>query len=603
MTAAPSPSFQSNLSYSNKSSHTLRLNIMSSVSSGQTNSRQGKRAACDRCRAQKLRCMPGDSDSSGKCERCAKAKVDICSFGVPKPTGRPPVTARPPRLTYQNTSQKTVLCETMFLPRPSNHMIDRSPPVYQDSTSQSSHAQASLSGHVSYSLGHGNQDPVNTQYAASPLNNDMVKEWAGILPTPQSNTHQPHPQLSTFEHINNGLVDTSISPDLMNLEMLSSGSDWTLPTGQDPSWACLTHQMPPESRFEPSMCHQPHLASATILDRYREITQKDHEMVERGIGPATGSSTPSHEQGMPGSSNTDHVIVKERNAPGDFAATQRHCMQQLSELNMALYELVESSDCLQRHMDASSTIQPFPCGFAGRVLQNSECYLALLRSYQNDVSGVESECASPYDVYSSTSTDDIFFWETGNKPPPSNPNINLISSSFGRHERASHSIDTTTILQLAGCYLRLRQVHDVLYTTICKCITIRISEHERISRGTNVKSLHSIELPNQGLSIFADIQLGDMSLREYGRFQIKFVLQVSTHLLGEIETVLGLPENCRVSKIEEGKQNGILNSTMSSHLIEALTRNSEVGRERNQIASIRERLLKLRSLLKGTINI
>ena len=51
----------------------------------------GKRAACDRCRGQKLRC-PRDGQSglsdSIECARCAKVGA-VCSFGTSKRAGRP----------------------------------------------------------------------------------------------------------------------------------------------------------------------------------------------------------------------------------------------------------------------------------------------------------------------------------------------------------------------------------------------------------------------------------------------------------------------------------------------------------------------------------
>jgi len=55
---------------------------------------QGKRAACDRCRGQKLRCLreaPGGI-STGKCVRCNTAGA-VCSFSVSKRAGRPPASA------------------------------------------------------------------------------------------------------------------------------------------------------------------------------------------------------------------------------------------------------------------------------------------------------------------------------------------------------------------------------------------------------------------------------------------------------------------------------------------------------------------------------
>ena len=52
---------------------------------------QAKRAACDRCRGQKLRCLR-ETPGAGKCVRCNTAGA-VCSFSLSKRAGRPPASA------------------------------------------------------------------------------------------------------------------------------------------------------------------------------------------------------------------------------------------------------------------------------------------------------------------------------------------------------------------------------------------------------------------------------------------------------------------------------------------------------------------------------
>ena len=60
------------------------------VSKIDPNSGQKIRAACDRCRKQKLRCHRKHHSSNSKCERCTSAGT-TCSFSASRRAGRPRV--------------------------------------------------------------------------------------------------------------------------------------------------------------------------------------------------------------------------------------------------------------------------------------------------------------------------------------------------------------------------------------------------------------------------------------------------------------------------------------------------------------------------------
>ena len=122
------------------------------------------------------------------------------------------------------------------------------------------------------------------------------------------------------------------------------------------------------------------------------------------------------------------------------------------------------------------------------------------------------------------------------------------------------------------------------------------------------------------------------------------ILQISTHALGEIEIALGLPDGFRISRKTPGVT-GVLETSVSVHFIETMMREIETtmrkaggergygtnnndndGSDNNEnengnnwrrgpangasalvgnhtISSIRENLVKLRRLLRGTIDI
>lgn len=71
------------------------------------------------------------------------------------------------------------------------------------------------------------------------------------------------------------------------------------------------------------------------------------------------------------------------------------------------------------------------------------------------------------------------------------------------------------------------------------------------------------------------MQIGGVLLDNFGKFQIKFLLQVSTHVLGEIKMVLGLPDGHCISKKDQQSQ-GILEGSVSTQFIEMTT--SERGK-------------------------
>ncbi len=57
---------------------------------GSSSSRYGKRASCDGCRGQKLRCLGDDQSGDSSCERRNRyiRAGGICNFGTWKPAGR-----------------------------------------------------------------------------------------------------------------------------------------------------------------------------------------------------------------------------------------------------------------------------------------------------------------------------------------------------------------------------------------------------------------------------------------------------------------------------------------------------------------------------------
>ena len=88
-----------------------RQPIASAPSDGITKSKKPK-AACDRCRGQKLRCI---WDFPEQCRRCARAKA-ICTVPRPKPIGRPPSARNSNHMAYE--TQENMIAQPLGIISP-----------------------------------------------------------------------------------------------------------------------------------------------------------------------------------------------------------------------------------------------------------------------------------------------------------------------------------------------------------------------------------------------------------------------------------------------------------------------------------------------------
>ncbi|KAL8941750.1 MAG: hypothetical protein Q9211_001696 [Gyalolechia sp. 1 TL-2023] len=222
--------------------------------------------------------------------------------------------------------------------------------------------------------------------------------------------------------------------------------------------------------------------------------------------------------------------------------------------------------------------------------------------------------------------------------------------------------DIPDVFALLTCYIRLLHLHDLLYTQVREMIITHsraqssavgssFSTQGRPSRNSSASSLASRSAipsaPDEGavggipsslnrqrswVPLFPGLCLDGVCLDEFARFQIKFVVQITAHTLGEIEGVLGLPEGYRVSRREgecgaeattsngtEAREargwKGIFErSCVSQGFIEMTMKERGLAIERpavgpgasigagDRLTRIRNHLAGLRELLKGTIN-
>lgn len=166
------------------------------------------------------------------------------------------------------------------------------------------------------------------------------------------------------------------------------------------------------------------------------------------------------------------------------------------------------------------------------------------------------------------------------------------------------------MLQLLTIYLGLQKIHYLLYTAAYYHI-VDPHNQESVSEPSTSKPGHHQTDPSLGyqVPVFMGLRLGDVSLEQFTTFQVKLVVQVASHLLGEVEHLLGLPDGCRISSGGSDQVKGILSVRASPHLLRTIIRDmrssplSGLGRECSPIQATKDCLAQLKKLFRGSISI
>lgn len=159
----------------------------------------------------------------------------------------------------------------------------------------------------------------------------------------------------------------------------------------------------------------------------------------------------------------------------------------------------------------------------------------------------------------------------------------------------NNNLDTATTLQILTVYIRLIQLHFTLYTRIHTLL---------LSSATSSTFSTSSTLNNAPATppAFPSLMIGGISLAPYSRFQLRFLLQICVHHLGEIEALLGLPAGFRVSDVGQGNRErvGILGGRNGDTSL--LVRTVMMGAG-TSVRGIGETLEQLKTAFEGSIRI
>ncbi|KAL8704359.1 MAG: hypothetical protein Q9201_002484 [Fulgogasparrea decipioides] len=149
--------------------------------------------------------------------------------------------------------------------------------------------------------------------------------------------------------------------------------------------------------------------------------------------------------------------------------------------------------------------------------------------------------------------------------------------SILRHISPHASFDMAATMLMLTTYVRLAQLHHTLYAHIQSLLTSSDTQTPLVTPNSfahatpppseqsfslNVASTRTATNWTTPSSrsptpvVFPHLQIGGVSLAVYPRFQLKFILQICVHHLGDVEILLGLPAECCVSGLKGSQRHG-----------------------------------------------
>lgn len=595
---------------------------MSSADFTASNYRGNKRAACDRCRDFKLRCSPRESADGtpdpGKCARCAKAGA-VCNFstsirgnrsgfkGLPK-QGKSFDPNNAPRFNlYHSTAPWGGLGEdgrVYDINNATNHANNLDSLPNLDGSSMRGILDEASGPAGMYTSRTGN-DPHAAQFWES----SFAKEVASMFGGDEMDyaTHQ-----STMPPADHGMRSTTSDPYPMDAERYANNRNWAL---NNPLYLDTreTDQGQGTSLGEdstPTLLSPVELrmieASRMASDRHRCNSWQPngdsrsrpstgglhgHSQARNGFNPTTPNSASSETIDR---SQESPPVPQHSPSTTTTQDIQYQRIQELSALGLRFY--AQAKEITSRGDSANPLALDQPNNVAVKVLESSLTFQNLLTSLYPLPSSPSS--TEEQNHHHSSSEDE---GEDDEGEPPSRSQEKTPQQPRKRSSlRSPHSdndnntdnrpfhppVDMTEVFALLTCYIRTLHLHHLFYS--------------RLSTHLTTLFRHGNLLPPP----FPSTVAGTVSLDSFAKFQVWLLVQVSTHILGEIEIALGLPDSYRVSGKDD--RAGIFGGTVSVQFIEMTMREeakSLFGAEKDKIASIRDHLGRLRQLLKGAIDL
>ena len=580
---------------------------ISNASSINSSYRGSKRAACDRCLEHKSKCLRegrhGLSDNV-KCARCAKAGA-VCVYSTSSRAGRDPSskTKTPAKRKESKTSSEGTPWGTMAEMR--GEEVTEFPmglPSQDEFLAPSLRADG-FPTRICTSLG---DDLPQATGSKSILTKD-APDGSKLLGPFAANGLTG---MFDAEHLDSGNAQY-----LKDFELFVNNYDWSLNQTQGVN----TH-IPTHSPTSVASQGQNNRRGTPALFPAFDAGMREASRLEMDMGGENGSNMQLGSIEMVASSLARARSGKElaamnviqtsnprpraqetmQEAPPNKSTShdvQHRRMRELSELGMTLYS--QGMDSIPGD-DSNPLNLNLPNCLAVKVLEGSVKFLNLLTSLYS------FEIPSPSNIPPASSSDEEMSTSDNSEsnilsvadsnqadytrplPPGENNSSNDDSnkpSVYG--DSIPPPVDMTEIFSLLICYIRILHLHSFFYTRLSDFLLTSFRKGTRLP------------------PVFPGLQAGGVSLDNFSKFQVKLLVQISTNVLGEIETALGLPDGYRISK-KNRKHRGILDDSISVQFIAmAMKEKGTQGprlMEEDRFASVKNRLTSLKQILKGTIN-
>lgn len=548
--------------------------MSSTLSDGGRNT--SRRSACDRCREHKLRCLR-DNSSQEPCRRCSRAGAS-CITGQALPPGRPVHGARLEKRGNNTTSSKT---------RQATNLSDGG----------ISHASSALPLETDPNQPNGNDAlPESMQQDASfmtPNNHghggdmDYVPSWL------RSSTDQAHQSRNSVSMTANQVEgDISVSDEPM-VGVVNS------PDGHGDA----LHWMDPDSLDQFGLMF-PGNSELHTPQQYSPDIPVTHTFKEMGLQPSeltmgfhdtqrfAQASTPAVTEtlGTPPTTDTCEIArLPDQRIASDY-------MQQLSYVNLCLDKLLRRIDTASPPATLNNLVFPHPDDYPkktitiGDTLLLSTKFLNILNFLQpprplasfapgGSFTPTDSESDSqstPGQTGTSTSSAGNFAGNSSascddSTAPARSPNptssdgrpLGSSSETFARRPSppiTSVYLGTPGILLILSCYQQFIRMYSIIF-----------------SMANDAFAVHTSPGFPPSLSALPGIRYSEFPV-DSGNLQTMLLIQITLHLVGHMEKVLGLPREFRVQEVG-GEYAGILSSEAGLRLLRMVVGDVGVGEE------------------------
>ena len=593
----------------------------------------GKRAACDRCRGQKLRCIRDDQNSNSPqatCIRCFKAGA-TCSYDTGKRVGRSTAcksSAPQERRGNGHRISKVsgIASRSNGNPSGQSGYLDSKAGTWQDqhgsgnpsggpeeyTADQESeretedttptYAQSPSSLHDSSNV----LSEIDLDYSATSTSSTATLAWSDEIMTPFS--YQDAEEASGFEPFGSkyGWAFHNNRAQPMDIQIPNSNGEQHIDMGVRPygipAQYCpkdtLVAGLPDEAMDVELLTTSAHATSfdPTNAVNARSCRDRDGHRESAQFPQSSRMNVPASSSLLNDFAETEAEIKLDKESLS-MDEMQHQLMQELSKLAMDLYAQLATSDPENHQPTSGGTVTAFQDHFIGSVLRSSDTFLTLLSSFSTPVT--RSSSSSSLHSASSASHRTTFydFSDSGTSTSSLASEFNdegmneTVQPSYSKRPAGNSDelepptpIDMATVLQLLTCYIRIVHLHSIMHARMLDYMSAFLQHNTQ----------HVELIP----PVFPNMQVGGVSLNRFGTFQIKLLMQISVHVLGEIESALGLPMEFRVGK-SKGEKMGVLGESVSGEFVKCLM--NERSWRGKKLESVKEQLRSLRSVLKRAI--